>query len=152
MRDYRRHNKYTMRTVDRAPLDIEKVGPVLAVATTPLGIISKPLLGCSFYLVDHLQLSPSVAGHMLELQCWAQHHGDCVCTKHCWGVPACCRSWLYLHPSVLRVNVYVVFSCVHLPAPVCLYVHHLQMMSGMPLKPEDVTYSAYETLVRDRGV
>jgi hypothetical protein len=25
VRDYRRHNKYTMRSVDRAPLDIEKV-------------------------------------------------------------------------------------------------------------------------------
>lgn len=25
VRDYRRNNKYTMRTVDRAPLDIEKV-------------------------------------------------------------------------------------------------------------------------------
>lgn len=38
--------------------------------------------------------------------------------------------------------------CVHAcnPPPV------LQMMSGMPLKPEDVTYSPYETLVRDRGV
>jgi hypothetical protein len=31
VRDYRRNNKYTMRTVDRAPLDIEKVGPVLTV-------------------------------------------------------------------------------------------------------------------------
>jgi hypothetical protein len=28
----------------------------------------------------------------------------------------------------------------------------VQLMAGMPLKPEDVTYSAYETLVRDRGV
>lgn len=50
VRDYRRHNKYTMRTVDRAPLDLEK------------------------------------------------------------------------------------------------------MLSGLPLKPEDVTYSPYETMVRDRGV
>jgi hypothetical protein len=28
----------------------------------------------------------------------------------------------------------------------------VQMMAGMPLKPEDVTYSPYETYVRDRGV
>jgi hypothetical protein len=28
----------------------------------------------------------------------------------------------------------------------------VQMMAGMPLKPEDVSYSPYETYVRDRGV
>lgn len=99
VRDFRRHNKYTMRSVDRAPLDIEKV------------------CVCVWGRGPEMQL-------LLRVGCWQSTYT---------ALPRPCRA-------------------VHLLLAVLPALLLPQLMAGMPLKPEDVSYSPYETLVRDRGV